>query len=78
MTVALDNLSVSDPAQRANALEVIESVGERRHRPPARLDVGRGAPARRSRRLCSTGSARTETIGSVRAPSSRPRPKEER
>jgi hypothetical protein len=30
MTVALDNLSVSDPAQRANALEVIESVGERR------------------------------------------------
>ncbi|MGZ8632157.1 MAG: Npt1/Npt2 family nucleotide transporter [Actinomycetota bacterium] len=30
MTVALDNLSMSDPAQRANALEVIESVGERR------------------------------------------------
>jgi len=30
MSVALDNLSVSDPAQRANALEVIESVGERR------------------------------------------------
>ncbi len=29
MTVALENLSVSDPAQRANALEVIESVAER-------------------------------------------------
>ena len=30
MTVALDSLSVTDPAQRANALEVIESVGEHR------------------------------------------------
>jgi HEAT repeat protein len=29
MTVALDSLSVTDPAQRANALELIESVGER-------------------------------------------------
>ena len=29
MSVALENLSVTDPAQRANALEVIESVGAR-------------------------------------------------
>ena len=29
MTVALENLSVTDPTQRANALEVIESVGAR-------------------------------------------------
>ena len=29
MSVAIENLSVTDPAQRANALEVIESVGAR-------------------------------------------------
>jgi HEAT repeat protein len=29
MTVALENITVTDPGQRANALEVIESVGER-------------------------------------------------
>ena len=29
MSVALDSMSVTDPAQRANALEVIESVGDR-------------------------------------------------
>jgi hypothetical protein len=29
LSVALENLSVTDPAQRANALEVIESVGAR-------------------------------------------------
>ena len=29
MAVALENVSVTDPLQRANALEVIESVGER-------------------------------------------------
>ncbi|MGZ8632006.1 MAG: Npt1/Npt2 family nucleotide transporter [Actinomycetota bacterium] len=44
MRVALENLSVSDPGQRANALEVIESVGERDIVRPL-LTMWEGTPA---------------------------------
>jgi HEAT repeat protein len=45
MSVALENLSVSDPAQRANALEVIESVARRDVVRPL-LSMWDGAPSR--------------------------------
>ena len=47
MSVALDSLSVTDPAQRANALEVIESVGDRDVVRPL-LSMWESAPPRRA------------------------------
>ena len=47
MSVALESLSVTDPAQRANALEVIESVGARDIVRPL-LSMWDGAKPRRS------------------------------
>ena len=45
MSVAIENLSVTDPAQRANALEVIESVGMRDVVRPL-LSIWEGTPQR--------------------------------
>jgi HEAT repeat protein len=45
LSVALENLSVADPAQRANALEVIESVGAREIVRPL-LSMWDGSPVR--------------------------------
>jgi HEAT repeat protein len=45
MSVAIENLSVTDPTQRANALEVIESVGARDVVRPL-LSMWDGAPTR--------------------------------
>ena len=45
MRVALENLSVADPGQRANALEVIESVAERDIVRPL-LTIWEGTPSR--------------------------------
>jgi HEAT repeat protein len=48
MTAALENISVTDPAQRANALEVIESVGDRDVVRPL-LSMWEAAPSKASR-----------------------------
>jgi HEAT repeat protein len=49
MTVALESVTVTDPAQRANALEVIESVGEREVVRPL-IAMWETTPARADRR----------------------------
>jgi HEAT repeat protein len=48
MSAALENISVTDPAQRANALEVIESVGDRDVVRPL-LSMWEAAPSKTSR-----------------------------
>ncbi len=60
--VAIDNLSVGDPSQRATAIEVIERRGRSRPRPPPAGAVGRQQRPRRPRHGTRTSQRRSGSL----------------